>query len=150
VNFNFTLDPSFEKSLMAPTSGNTELYVNIHTSQNTTGEDRSMTPWDDTSTTVVPCGAPTPVGDAGAPDAGSSGSPIPVPTTTATTPPANNSSGSTGNSGLGAPTGDDTAPPAAKKGCSASGSPANAISMAFVVGLGVLAVGGRLRRRSKR
>ena len=151
ASFNFTLSPSFEKSLMAPTSTNTELYVNIHTATNTTGEDRSMTPWSP-GTTEVPCGPSTDPVDAGT-DAGgtTSGNPIPVPTTTSTTPPANTSSGSTGTSGtsgLGEPTGDQPAP--AKKGCSASGSPANALSMAFLAGLGIFAATGRLRRRSKR
>jgi hypothetical protein len=35
-------------------------------------------------------------------------------------------------------------------GCSASGSPVNAASMALFVGLGVFAASGRLRRRSRK
>jgi len=127
----------------------TELYVNIHTATNTTGEDRTMTPWDNTSATEVPCGPSTdPPPDAGASEGG--GTPIPVPTATSTAPPASTSTaGTSGTSGLGAPTGDDTPPPA-KKGCSASGSTANGVSMALLAGLGVFAATGRLRRRSKK
>jgi hypothetical protein len=156
VSFNFTLDTSFETSLMQP---DTELYLNIHTAQNPTtpGEDRTFYPWDNTSTTETPCPAPTnPDGGASTPTTDGGGTPIPVPTTTSTFGTTSGTSpGSSGSTGATPPaSGDGTssgdAPPAAKKGgCSTTGSPANALSFALVVGLGVLAATGRLRRRSK-
>jgi hypothetical protein len=153
VTFNFTLSADYERSLFAVTG--TELYLNIHTALNPTGECRTFEPWVVTDGPEVACPAPTnPDGGTGvspAPDGGgsgtTSGNPAPTATATATTPSGGTSGGPT--SGV-QPPASDTPPVAEKKsGCNTTGTPSDALSLALLAGFGVAAISSRSRRKRR-
>ncbi len=159
--FNVVLNDDFIAGLNAP---NTELYGNIHTAKNTTGELRTFTPWDEGGT-EVPCGPESPTTDAGTPpppaDAGSTSSSGSTTSSSGATTSSSgeSSSGSTPSgdddddkaSSSGSTTGGKDAGAAKKKddgGCSTTGD-TSGLSFAVVIGIGIAALArGRRKKRS--
>jgi hypothetical protein len=157
VTFNFTLDTVLETALLTG-----HLYYNIHTAANPDGELRSFTPWDTTTGPDQVCGTPL-YNDGGVIGTTTSSSGDAGPTTTSSTSSTSSaSSGGTsgvaaGSSGTSSGTSDpapaSSTPPVddtKKSGCNSTGSPADAISLAFVVGIGLVAAGARVRRKKQR
>ncbi|MFO0742222.1 MAG: CHRD domain-containing protein [Labilithrix sp.] len=154
ASFNVVLNDDFIAALNAE---ETELYGNIQTAKNPSGELRTFTPWD-VGGTEVPCGPESPTSDAGAPaDAGaSSSSSSSSGATSSSSGEASSSSGSTGDddddskSSSGSTTGGKDAGAAKKKddgGCSTTGD-TSGLSFAVVLGVGIAALArGRRKKR---
>jgi hypothetical protein len=156
ILFNLALPANFEEALT-----NGALYINLHTAANPKGETGSTIYDPDVPPGIdVPCPAPTnpdggtfttsstsSSGDAGGSTTSSTSST--GGTTSSTSTSSSTSSTSSGVVDAGKPAAAAAPAPESKSGCNSAGSPANALSLAFTVGLGIAAVTSRLRRKKR-